>query len=110
MKKAGYPEWFAQEALGHNSKAVHRAYARKAQVELPPLSEYERQRARFTEAAKAIQPVARAVTASMRRAWEFPQDSMAKSFHTGPAAPTNYLDMGLATNFPSCCYRIRLVP
>ncbi len=25
-KTAGYPERFAQEALGHNSKAVHRAY------------------------------------------------------------------------------------
>jgi integrase len=37
-KKAGYPERFAQEALGHNSKAIHRAYARRAQVELPPLS------------------------------------------------------------------------
>jgi predicted DsbA family dithiol-disulfide isomerase len=31
-RKFGYPEQFAQEALGHNSKAVHRAYARKAQV------------------------------------------------------------------------------
>jgi integrase len=41
-KVAGYPERFAQEALGHNSKAVHRAYARKAQVLLPPLEEYER--------------------------------------------------------------------
>ena len=38
---AGYPERFAQKALGHNSKAVHRAYARKAQVTLPPLEEYE---------------------------------------------------------------------
>ena len=47
-KIAGYPERFAQEALGHNSKAVHRAYARKAKVELPPLSEYERQRKQFT--------------------------------------------------------------
>jgi hypothetical protein len=28
-------------ALGHNSKAVHRAYAKKAQVTLPPLEEYE---------------------------------------------------------------------
>jgi integrase len=46
-KKAGYPERFAQEALGHNSKAVHRAYARKAQVELPSLAEYERNRAKF---------------------------------------------------------------
>lgn len=26
-KSAGYPERFAQEALGHNSKAVHRARA-----------------------------------------------------------------------------------
>jgi integrase len=41
-KQCGYPERFAQEALGHNSKAVHRAYARKAQVVLPPLEEYER--------------------------------------------------------------------
>jgi len=41
-KTAGYPERFAQMALGHNSKAVHRAYARKAQVTLPPLEEYER--------------------------------------------------------------------
>jgi integrase len=40
---AGYPERFAQMALGHNSKAVHRAYARKAQVTLPPLEEFERE-------------------------------------------------------------------
>ncbi len=40
-KKAGYPERFAQEALGHNSKAVHRAYARHAQVKLPSLEEFE---------------------------------------------------------------------
>jgi integrase len=40
-KAAGYPERFAQEALGHNSKAVHRAYARHAEVLLPPLEEYE---------------------------------------------------------------------
>jgi integrase len=42
-KCAGYPERFAQEALGHNSKAVHRAYARNARVELPSLAEYEHQ-------------------------------------------------------------------
>jgi integrase len=41
-RKAGYPERFAQEALGHNSKAVHRSYARRAQVTLPTLEEYER--------------------------------------------------------------------
>ena len=42
-KTVGYPERFAQLALGHNSKAVHRAYAKKAQVTLPPLEEYERE-------------------------------------------------------------------
>src|SRR5215475_8989425 len=36
-KIAGYPERFAMENLGHNSKAVHRAYAKKAQVTLPSL-------------------------------------------------------------------------
>ena len=41
-KAAGYPERFAMVNLGHNSKAVHRAYARKARVICPPLDEYER--------------------------------------------------------------------
>jgi len=40
-KSCGYPERFAQEALGHNSVAVHRAYAKKAKVKLPSLEEYE---------------------------------------------------------------------
>src|SRR5205823_4940905 len=61
-KKAGYPERFAQEALGHNSKAVHRAYARKAKVELPPLVEYEKRRAMFAE-GKMAEPVAQIVSA-----------------------------------------------
>jgi integrase len=50
---AGYPERFAQEALGHASAAVHRAYARSVRVELPPLEEYERE-------AKKIVPLPRA--------------------------------------------------
>jgi integrase len=41
-KVCGYPERFAQEALGHNSKAIHRAYARKAKVKLPSLEAYEK--------------------------------------------------------------------
>jgi len=40
-RKAGMPERFAQESLGHNSKAVHRAYARKAKVVIPALEAYE---------------------------------------------------------------------
>jgi len=40
-RKAGYPERFAMEALGHNSKAVHFAYAKRAQVAVPSLEAYE---------------------------------------------------------------------
>ena len=43
--KCGYPERFAMENLGHNSKAVHRAYAKRALMKLPSLEEYERQAA-----------------------------------------------------------------
>jgi hypothetical protein len=39
----GYPERFAQEALGHNSKTVHRSYAKKAKVMLPSLNEWAAQ-------------------------------------------------------------------
>ena len=42
-KTAGYPERFAQVNIGHNSKAMARAYSRKAPVEMPALSEYEKQ-------------------------------------------------------------------
>jgi hypothetical protein len=35
MTRAWYPERFAQEVLGHNSKAVHNAYARKARAVIP---------------------------------------------------------------------------
>lgn len=40
-KTAGMPERFAMENLGHNSKAVHRAYAKKALVKIPSLEDYE---------------------------------------------------------------------
>jgi integrase len=41
-KIVGMPERFAQQAIGHNSKAVHRAYARKAKVIIPPLEAFEK--------------------------------------------------------------------
>ena len=41
-RKAGYPERFAMENLGHNSKAVHWAYAGLSEVEFPSLGEFER--------------------------------------------------------------------
>ena len=48
-KIAGMPERFAQAALGHNSKAIHRAYAKKAQIIVPSLEDYE------VKAASAMQ-------------------------------------------------------
>jgi hypothetical protein len=53
MRRAAlYPERFAQEALGHNSKAVHRAYAKRALMKIPSLEDYE------VEAAQRIAPPA----------------------------------------------------
>jgi hypothetical protein len=40
-KACGYPQRFAQEALGHGSHAIHEAYARGAIVVCPPLDAYE---------------------------------------------------------------------
>jgi integrase len=48
-KACGYPQRFAQEALGHSSRAVHEAYAKGALVILPALDEYEQ-----VQAAKII--------------------------------------------------------
>ena len=44
-KVVGMPERFAQAALGHNSKAIHRAYAKKAVIIAPSLEDYERKAA-----------------------------------------------------------------
>ncbi len=40
-KSCGYPQRFAQEALGHSSRAVHEAYAKGAAVICPALDAYE---------------------------------------------------------------------
>jgi integrase len=45
-KACGYPQRFAQEALGHSSRAVHEAYAKGAFVVCPALDEYEATAAR----------------------------------------------------------------
>ena len=44
-KVVGMPERFAQAALGHNSKAIHRAYAKKAVIIAPSLEDYEKKAA-----------------------------------------------------------------
>jgi len=45
-KACGYPQRFAQTALGHSSRAVHEAYAKEAFVVCPALDEYEATAAR----------------------------------------------------------------
>jgi integrase len=52
-KVVGMPERFAQAALGHNSKAIHRAYAKKAVIIAPSLEDYERRAAVLTPAMAA---------------------------------------------------------
>jgi site-specific recombinase XerD len=49
-RTAGVPERFAQAALGHNSVAVHRAYAKKANVKIPSLEDYEKKIIALAEA------------------------------------------------------------
>jgi integrase len=60
-KTAGYPERYAQVNLGHNSKAMTRAYSRKAPVEMPALSEYERQQKATIDNSK-VEPTAQTAT------------------------------------------------
>jgi integrase len=45
-KACGYPERWAQNALGHNSRAVHEAYAKEARAICPPLEDYEQRPAK----------------------------------------------------------------
>ena len=40
-KACGYPQRFAQEALGHSSRAIHEAYAKGVLVVCPALDQYE---------------------------------------------------------------------
>ena len=63
-KTAGYPQRFAQAALGHSSRAVHEAYARDALVICPPLEAYEN---REPQNLIAI-PMNRAISEEMARA------------------------------------------
>jgi integrase len=57
-KTCGYPERFAQQALGHNSKAVHRAYARRALVMIPSMEEFAERRQAASRPAVESMPLA----------------------------------------------------
>jgi integrase len=57
-KAAGYPERYAQVNLGHNTKAMARAYSRKADVLMPSLYEWEQQQKAFAEGKIAALPQA----------------------------------------------------
>jgi integrase len=53
-KSLGYPERFAQAALGHSSRAVHEAYARDAVIVCPSLEAFEK----LSQARAAIPEIA----------------------------------------------------
>jgi hypothetical protein len=55
--KCGYPERFAQQALGHNSKAIHHAYSRNAEVTVPSLDEWEGQWKKYEMRKPKLVPV-----------------------------------------------------
>jgi hypothetical protein len=42
LLECGYLERFAQRVLGHNSKAVHHAYSKHAEVTVPSLNDWEK--------------------------------------------------------------------
>jgi integrase len=52
-KVVGMPERFAQAALGHNSKAIHRAYAKKAVIIAPTIEDYEKKMATLPQTVAA---------------------------------------------------------
>jgi len=52
--KCGYPERFAQQALGHNSKAVHHAYSKHAEVTVPSLDDWEKEWGKNSQ--RSVQP------------------------------------------------------
>lgn len=51
--KCGYPERFAQQALGHNSKAMHYAYSKRAEFTLPSMEDWEKQ---WNKNAQLLEP------------------------------------------------------
>jgi integrase len=70
--EAGYPERYAMQALGHSSKAIHRAYSRKAHVKLPPLEEYERKIVPLIN----LSPVSQESTNTMQTAHALSEDAI----------------------------------
>ena len=70
--QCGYPERFAQQALGHNSKAVHHAYSKHAEVTVPSLDDWEKQWKKNPQAVEQPKVVAVNFQAAQRSAGEEP--------------------------------------
>ena len=80
LDRCGYPERFAQQALGHNSKAVHHAYSKRAEVTVPSLEEWEKQWKKNPQAS----PVPKIVAVDFQSAQQAPAEQVAQP---GAAAP-----------------------
>lgn len=55
-RQCAFPARYAETALGHNSKAVHWAYSRRAEVTVPALEDFEREMRKRIVAFKAESP------------------------------------------------------
>ena len=72
------PERFAQAALGHNSKAIHRAYAKKAFIIAPSLEDYEKKTATQTATATLQPALAARGRAEIKRRLSFANSTALK--------------------------------
>ncbi len=78
--QCGYPERFAQQALGHNSKAVHHAYSKRAEVTVPSLEDWEKQWKKNPQAS----PAPKVVAVDFKSAQQSPAEQVAQP---GAAVP-----------------------
>ncbi|MHC1763952.1 MAG: tyrosine-type recombinase/integrase [Verrucomicrobiia bacterium] len=90
-RTCGMPERFAQEALGHNSKAVARFYAKRAKVNIPSLEDYEKAKRKIVRGE--FQQLPREPGSAWARArpwcsWSYPRaPGRGRSPEPGAAAP-----------------------
>ncbi|HOX04554.1 MAG TPA: tyrosine-type recombinase/integrase [Candidatus Paceibacterota bacterium] len=87
-KSAGYPERFAMAALGHNSQAVHRAYAKNAQMVLPSLESFEKngRKRKVSSRPRSVAKPEPVIAAQSNRAFRMKILPFAAPIETGPAA------------------------
>ncbi len=95
----GHPERFAQQALGHNSKAIHAAYSRNAEVTVPSLDDWEKQwnkRPVGSSQCSAASP-GRTEDGGQKTYWEMPKAAVVQvDFQVNGGEPSPTPDSAMA--------------